>query len=198
MNIVKIDRDVEIEHLFFLGDLFDLLGDTREKKTQDVKEFRIYSGMKHIKLYEDNERELLTQMQGLTLAPKPLGFWISMVTYSEGTVATTGVGIVAKDLRTVAELLFGFFNLEDYWDELVENNRTWKDIQDIIGEFDEALGDYNQTSDYKFWELEPRTSDHNAEEIEEVDLMNPIESVELGRRMFKNFDSELKRLRVGI
>lgn len=158
-----------------------------------MNEFRIYSGMKHIKLYEDNERELLTQMQGLTLAPKPLGFWISMATYSEGDVASTGVGIVAKDLRTAAELLFGFFSLKDQFEENEYSKRAWKNMAEIISVFDEYLGDYNQTSDYKFWELEPRTSDHNAEEIEEVDLMNPIESVELGRRMFKNFDSELKR-----
>lgn len=154
--------------------------------------------MKHIKLYEEDERELLTQMQGLTLAPKPLGFWISMATYSDGDISTTGVGIVAKDLQSAAELLFNFFNLEDQFEEYQENNRTWKDIGDIIGEFDESLGGWNQTSTYKFWELEPRTSDHNAEEIAEEDLMNPIESVELGRRMFKDFDSELKRLPVGI
>ena len=154
--------------------------------------------MKHIKLYEEDERELLTQMQGLTLAPKPLGFWISIATYSEGDISTTGVGIVAKDLGTAAELLFNFFNMEDRFEEYQENNRTWKDIGDIIAEFDESLGDWNQTSTYKFWELEPRTSDHNAEVIEEEDLMNPIESVELSRRMFKDFDSELKRLPVGI
>jgi len=154
--------------------------------------------MKHIKLYEEDERELLTQMQGLTLAPKPLGFWISIATYSEGDISTTGVGIVAKDLGTAAELLFNFFNMEDRFEEYQENNRTWKDIGDIIAEFDESLGDWNQTSTYKFWELEPRTSDHNAEEIGEEDLMNPVGSFELGRRMFKDFDSELKRQPSGI
>ena len=154
--------------------------------------------MKHIKLYEEDERELLTQMQGLTLAPKPLGFWISIATYSEGDISTTGVGIVAKDLGTAAELLFNFFNMEDRFEEYQENNRTWKDIGDIIAEFDESLGDWNQTSTYKFWELEPRTSDHSAREIAEEDLMNPVGSFELGRRMFKDFDSELKRQPSGI
>lgn len=154
--------------------------------------------MKHIKLYEEDERELLTQMQSLTLAPKPLGFWISMATYSEGDVATTGVAIVAKDLGTAAELLFNFFNLEDQFEENEYSKMKWKNMAEVIGVFDEALGDYNQTSTYKFWELEPRTSDHNAEEIGEEDLMNPIGSAELGRRMFKDFDSELKRQPVGI
>lgn len=149
--------------------------------------------MKHIKLYEEEERELLTQMQGLALAPKPLGFWISMATYSEGDISTTGVGIVAKDLQSAAELLFNFFHMEDQFEEYQENNRTWKDIGDIIGEFDESLGSYNQRSTFKVWELEPRTTDYNAEEIEDEDLMNPVDSVELGRRMFKNFDSELKK-----
>ena len=154
--------------------------------------------MKHIKLYEEDERELLTQMQGLTLAPKPLGFWISIATYSEGDVGTTGVAIVAKDLGTAAELLFNFFNLEDQFEENEYSKKAWKNMAEVISVFDESLGDWDQTSTYKFWELEPRTSDHNAEVIEEEDLMNPIESVELGRKMFKNFDSELKRLPVGI
>lgn len=154
--------------------------------------------MKHIKLYEEDERELLTQMQGLTLAPKPLGFWISMATYSGGDISTTGVGIIAKDLGAVAELLFNFFNLEDQFEENEYSKKAWKNMAEVISVFDESLGDWDQTSTYKFWELEPRTSDHNAEEIAEEDLMNPIESVELGRRMFKDFDSELKRLPVGI
>ena len=149
--------------------------------------------MKHIKLYEESERELLTQMQGLTLAPKPLGFWISMATYSEGDITTTGVGIVAKDLGTAAELLFNFFNLEGEFEEYEYSKKAWKNMAEVISVFDESLGDYNQTSTYKVWELEPRTSNHRAREIAEEDLMNPIESVELGRRMFKDFDSELKR-----
>ena len=154
--------------------------------------------MKHIKLYEEDERELLTQMQGLTLAPKPLGFWISMATYSEGDITTTGVGIVAKDLGTAAELLFDFFNMEDQFEENGYGKKAWKDMAEVISVFVESLGDYNQTSTYKFWELEPRTSDHNAEEIGEEDLMNPVGSFELGRRMFKDFDSELKRQPSGI
>lgn len=154
--------------------------------------------MKHIKLYEEDERELLNQMQGLTLAPKPLGFWISIATYSEGDVGTTGVAIVAKDLRTAAELLFNFFNMEDQFEENEYSKKAWKNMEEVISVFDESLGDYNQTSIYKFWELEPRTSDHNAREIGEEDLMNPVGSFELGRRMFKDFDSELKRQPSGI
>ena len=154
--------------------------------------------MKHIKLYEESERELLTQMQGLTLAPKPLGFWISMATYSEGDITTTGVGIVAKDIGTAAELLFNFFNLEGEFEEYEYSKKAWKNMAEVISVFDESLGDYNQTSTYKVWELEPRTSNHRAREIAEEDLMNPIESVELGRRMFKDFDSELKRQPSGI
>jgi len=149
--------------------------------------------MKHIKLYEENERELLTQMQGLTLAPKSLGFWISMTTYTEGDIIATGVGIVAKDFRIAAKLLFNFFNMEDQFEEYEENKRNWKDMADVLDEFNECLGGYNQTSVYKFWELEPRTSDHKAEQIEEADLMNPAAAVELGRKMFKDFDLELKR-----
>lgn len=154
--------------------------------------------MKHIKLYEEDERELLTQMQGLTLAPKPLGFWISMATYSEGDITTTGVGIVAKDLGTAAELLFDFFNMEDQFEENGYGKKAWKDMAEVISVFVESLGDYNQTSTYKFWELEPRASNHDAKEIAEEDLMNPVDSFELGRRMFKDFDSELKRQPVGI
>jgi hypothetical protein len=50
--------------------------------------------MKHLKAFENEDKELLTQMQGLDLAPKPLGFYISLCAYGDNDVDALGVVVI--------------------------------------------------------------------------------------------------------
>jgi hypothetical protein len=149
--------------------------------------------MKHIKLFEEDSKELLTTMQGLSLAPKPLGFWITMVTSSEVDTNAIGIAIVAPDLPTVAECLFEEFNLEDYFEDY--DDKTWKDLPATMEKLKEML---DGTTIYNWWKMEPKSTNNKETSIETESLLNPAVASQLGQDFFKNFDEELKRNPAGL
>lgn len=153
--------------------------------------------MKHLKTFENNDQELLGDMQGLGLSPKPIGCYISFLSHGDGDVNALGVVVIGPSLVSIAESLFQEFNLEDVYDEL--NEMGWKSIKDVMETFvDSSREYYNVSNIYNVWEMTPRTQDIKEEVIETENLMNPLAVCEMGRKYFKDFDEVIKSSPNGI
>ena len=92
--------------------------------------------MKHLKTFESEDQDLLTQMQGLDLAPKPLGFYISLCSYGDSDISALGVALVGPSLAAIAQMLYEEFNMDDLYDETNEAN--WNSISDVMEKFTEV------------------------------------------------------------
>ena len=152
--------------------------------------------MKHIKIFDNNSKDMLTAMQDLNLSPKALGYWISMVTSSEGDINAIGIAIVAPDLPTVAQCLFEEFNLEDFFEDF--EDKDWKDLPTIMEKVEEMSGSYDNITVYNWWEMDPKSTNSQEAKIETESLLNPVRVSELGNEFFKNFDAELLRTPFGL
>jgi hypothetical protein len=147
--------------------------------------------MKHLKAFENEDQELLAQMQGLDLAPKPLGFYISMCGYGDNDVNALGVVVIGSSLASIAEMLYDEFNMGDIYDDYNEMNL--KSIFEVIDKFVDDSYEIDITTIYNVWEMTPRTNDISQEIVETCTLMLPYEAVELGKKYFKDFDEEMRR-----
>ena len=147
--------------------------------------------MKHLKTFENEDKELLTQMQGLDLAPKPLGFYISLCAYGDNDVDALGVVVIGSSLGSIAEMLYDEFNMEDLYDDYNEMNL--KSILEVLKKFSADSSEIDVNMIYNVWEMTPRTNDINEEIVETCTLMLPYEAVELGKKYFKDFDEEMRR-----
>ncbi len=147
--------------------------------------------MKHLKAFENEDKELLTQMQGLDLAPKPLGFYISLCAYGDNDVDALGVVVIGSSLGSIAEMLYDEFNMEDIYDD--SNEMNLKSILEVLKKFSADSSEIDVNIIYNVWEMTPRTNDINEEIVETCTLMLPNEAVELGKKYFKDFDEEMRR-----
>ncbi len=147
--------------------------------------------MKHLKAFENEDKELLTQMQGLDLAPKPLGFYISLCAYGDNDVDALGVVVIGSSLGSIAEMLYDEFNMEDIYDD--SNEMNLKSILEVLKKFSADSSEIDVNMIYNVWEMTPRTNDINEEIVETCTLMLPYEAVELGKKYFKDFDEEMRR-----
>ncbi len=147
--------------------------------------------MKHLKAFENEDKELLTQMQGLDLAPKPLGFYISLCAYGDNDVDALGVVVIGSSLGSIAEMLYDEFNMEDVYDD--SNEMNLKSILEVLKKFSADSSEIDVNMIYNVWEMTPRTNDINEEIVETCTLMLPYEAVELGKKYFKDFDEEMRR-----
>jgi hypothetical protein len=147
--------------------------------------------MKHLKAFENEDKELLTQMQGLDLAPKPLGFYISLCAYGDNDVDALGVVVIGSSLGSIAEMLYDEFNMEDLYDDYNEMNL--KSILEVLKKFSADSSEIDVNMIYNVWEMTPRTNDINEEIVETCTLMLPYEAVELGKKHFRDFDEEMRR-----
>jgi hypothetical protein len=147
--------------------------------------------MKHLKAFENEDQELLTQMQGLDLAPKPLGFYISICSYGDNDVSALGVVLIGSSLGSIAEMLYEEFNMEDVYDD--SNEMNLKSISEVLDKFDNDSKEMDISNIYNVWEMTPRTNDINEEIVETCTLMTPYQAVELGKKYFSDFDEEMRR-----
>jgi hypothetical protein len=147
--------------------------------------------MKHLKAFENEDKELLTQMQGLDLAPKPLGFYISLCAHGDNDVDALGVVVIGSSLGSIAEMLYDEFNMEDLYDDYNEMNL--KSILEVLKKFSADSSEIDVNMIYNVWEMTPRTNDINEEIVETCTLMTPYAAVELGKKYFKDFDEEMRR-----
>jgi hypothetical protein len=132
--------------------------------------------MKHLKTFENDGQGLLGDMQGLGLSPKPIGCYISFLSYGDSDASALGVVVIGPNLVSIAESLFREFNLEDVMETFADSSREFYDVGNI----------------YNVWEMTPRTQDIKEEVIETETLMQPLAVCEMGRKYFKDFDEVIK------
>ena len=147
--------------------------------------------MKHLKAFENEDQELLAQMQGLDLAPKPLGFYISLCSYGYNDVNALGVVVIGSSLASIAEMLYEEFNMGDIYDDYNEMNL--KSIFEVMDKFVDDSYEIDITTIYNVWEMTPRTNDINEEIVNTCTLITPYAAVELGKKYFRDFDEEMRR-----
>jgi hypothetical protein len=147
--------------------------------------------MKHLKTFESEDQDLLTQMQGLDLAPKPLGFYISLCSYGDSDISALGVALVGPSLAAIAQMLYEEFNMDDLYDETNEAN--WNSISDVMEKFTEDNNEYDISSIYRFWQMTPKTNNVKEEIIETETLMTPYGATELGKKHFRDFEDAMRK-----
>jgi len=147
--------------------------------------------MKHLKTFENDDQGLLGDMQGLGLSPKPMGYYISFLSYGDGDASALGVVVIGPNLVSIAESLFREFNIEDVYDD--SNEMGWKSIEDVMETFADSSREFYDVGNlYDVWEMTPRTQDIKEEVIETETLMKPLAVCEMGRKYFKDFDEVIK------
>jgi len=147
--------------------------------------------MKHLKTFEDENIELLTQMQGLGLAPKPMGFYISLCFWDQNTVDALGVVLIGKSFEAVAEILYSEFGMEDAYENYGKIGVN--SIIELMKKFAEDFNDINTSCIYRVWEMKPKTKDADKIIIESETLMEPLVAVELGKEYFEDFEEVMKK-----
>lgn len=152
--------------------------------------------MKHLHTFESDRKEMLSKMQGIGLSPKPLGFWISMAIYYEGSIQSVGYAIIAPNLKTVAKLLFTEFYVEEDYLENYENY-NWQDITEIIEKINDSQDLWNHSQEFCWWEMTPLSLSIDLAELESTNTMNPVLAREFGNRYFRDFDEQMKKLPEG-
>jgi hypothetical protein len=146
--------------------------------------------MKHLKAFINEDQGLLGDMQGLGLAPKPLGFYISLCSYGDSDVNALGVVVIGPSFASIAEMLYEEFNMGDIYDDYNEMNL--KSIFEVMDKFIDDSYEIDIQTIYNVWEMTPRTNDISQEIVDTCTLMTPHQAVELGKKYFRDFDEEMR------
>ena len=62
--------------------------------------------MKHLKTFENDDQGLLGDMQGLGLSPKPIGCYISFLSYGDNDASALGVVVIGPNVVVVVVGLY--------------------------------------------------------------------------------------------